>query len=71
MLFAFLGARVVDVKAAGVYDPCVDDDTVNFKKSFTIGLAYFPNGTVDDWGDLNPCDDEHRTKLKDLSLIHI
>ena len=58
----------MDVKAAGVYDPCVDDDTVNFKKSFTIGLAYFPDGTVDDWGDLNPCDDEHRTKLKDKGV---
>ncbi len=58
----------MDVKAAGVYDPCVDDGRAKFLKSFTIGLAYFPNGTVDDWGDLNPCDDEHRTKLKDKDV---
>ena len=58
----------MDVKAAGVYDPCVDDGRAKFLKSFTIGLAYFPDGTVDDWGDLNPCDDEHRTKLKDKGV---
>ena len=50
LLFAFLGARVVDVKAAGVDTTRAWTTIEQFKKSFTIGLAYFPNGTVDDWG---------------------
>lgn len=63
LLFTFYGTRVAHVSAAGAYDPCVDQGKVKFKKSFTVGLAYFPDGSIGEWGDLDPCDSADRTAL--------
>ena len=58
----------MDVNAAGIYDPCVNEGKARFKKSFTIGLAYFPNGSIDDWGDLDPCDSSNRSTLTEKGV---
>jgi len=67
-LFTFSGTIVMDVNAAGIYDPCVNEGKARFKKSFTIGLAYFPNGSIDDWGDLDPCDSSNRSTLTEKGV---
>lgn len=49
--------------AASVYDPCGDHGSVAQGDGFTIGLAFWSGGSLDDWKGILPCNYEDRLEL--------
>ena len=43
--------------ATSAYDPCstAGSSSIALKDSLTIGIAYWPGGTLGDWADAHPC----------------
>ena len=47
-----LAACVQGVSGEGIYDPCASQPDLAAGDGFTIGLAYYPGGSLEDWGTL-------------------
>ena len=58
-----LGACLQGVSGSGIYDPCASQPDLSAGDGFTIGLAYYPGGSLEDWGTLHPCKSADRANL--------